>query len=311
MANTLFSTINWARAFVQYVQLTAGTGHEPSISIASMIRNKMTSAPLGWMWNRFEDSSVMTEQGVQDYTVNITNFGFLEKASLTDSEGKIWEIKDIYNTSALSKQTVPQSRPNAIAVISYIPETSIKIRFLAVPNAVYTVNLVYQAIATQFGPFVVNSAANTSSGNTAYNGIFTPAAFVVGQPAFIDDFSVNASNNGTFLVVNVTPTILTLANPNGIAEVAQATAVNSSWFPIPDSYSDIYNNLFLAEAFQAFGEDQEAARYRQIGVAGILARAEGLTETQRNAYIQQWMARGVENSAITLRVQQGSQARGI
>ncbi len=392
MSNTLQQTVNWAQVFTQYNPLTSGTGLEPSITIASMVRNTIMNPPLPWSWNRFEDTSVTTAVGGQDYVIPLTNFGWLEKASLQDAQGKIWEIKDIYNTAALSKSTV-QQRPSSIAVIANNPGISVKIRFLGVPEQAYTVNLTYQGLAVQFGPFVINSSANAVGGNTAYNGIFSPSSFSPGSVATITGFSqtsvispvnsvatavggqttysgtfnvasfptggpaiiagftkpgnngtfvvvsvtnstlvvanalgltetapataigiISSMNNGNFLVVSVTNSILVVANPNGVAEIPPpfvATAVNGSWAPIPDQFSDIYNNLFLAESFQAASEDAEAARYRQRGVAALLAKAEGLTQTQIDIFRQQLLARDSEVQASQLRTAQGSQARGV
>ena len=263
MAYTLQQTINFASAFIQYSPLVAGTGSEPAISIASIIKNSILSAPLCWSFNRFEDSSLQTAVGVQDYTIALTNFGFLEKVSLTDSKGGTQEIKDIYNTNALSKSAI-QQRPSAVSVISYTPGVSVRLRFLGVPEQAYTVNLTYQGLAVQFGPFVVNSAANAVGGNTAYTGIFSPLSFPVGSPATIAGFSsanvystvssvstavsgnttytgvfnilsfpvgssativgfTNPSNNGVFVVVSVTGTTLVLANAFGLAETALTT----------------------------------------------------------------------------------------
>lgn len=391
MSNTLQTTINWAQTFIQYSPLTAGTGSEPAISIASMIRNSIMNAPMTWNFNRFEDSSVTTTTSGQDYNVALTNFGFLEKVSLTDPAGNIQELKDILNTTSLSKNSTPQ-RPSAVSVISNTPGVGIKIRFNTTPDKIYTVNLTYQGIATQFGPFVVNSAAPTG-GNTTYTGIFTPTSFPVGSSAKIAGFStsfgvsgvtsvansvgpyttytgvfttsyfpagtqatisgfiktgnngvfaivsVNSTtlvvvsqsgvaetatataigavispNNGTFPVISSTATLLVLANPNGATEVpptGAATAINGSWAPIPDQYSDVYNNLFLAEAFQAVSEDAEAARYRQRGVAALLSKSEGLTQTQINIFRQQWLQRDSEQMSNTLRTQQGVQSRGV
>src|SRR5579863_689403 len=124
MANTLQTTINWALPYIEYSPLTAGTSNEPAISIASMIRNSLFSPPTTWSFNRVEDSlpatgsgtPVQTQVGVQDYTYTKTDFGFLEKASLIDSNNNVIEIKDIYNTAALS-QGGDQQQPHAAAVI--------------------------------------------------------------------------------------------------------------------------------------------------------------------------------------------------
>lgn len=237
MANTLQSTINWALPYVEYSPLNAGTNNEPAISIASMIRNSMFSPPNTWSFNRVEDSTKSTIAGTQDYVYTNTDFGFLEKASLIDSTGAVIEIKDVYNTAALS-QGGDQQQPHAIAVILNNPGASFKIRFMGIPDQVYTIVLTYQKLPVQF--------ANLSDG----------------------------------------------------------------WAPIPDNYSDIYNNLFLGEAF-AVTDEARSQLYRQRGVAAYIAKAEGLTDTQKNIFAQQWLAQSREQGSVVLRLQQGVQGRGI
>jgi hypothetical protein len=308
--NTLISTIAWAQPFIQYSPLTAGTGFEPAASTASMIQNSILNSPMAWSWNRFEDTTQQTVVGKQDYTYSLTNFGYLEKASLTDSQGKIWEIKDIYNTEALSKSAV-QQRPSAIATLTYTPGSQVVFRFLGVPDQIYNINLIYQGLAIQFSSFQVTSALNNANGDTIYLGTFTPASFATGDQASIAGFT-NPLNNGVFFVVSCTVNQLTLQNLNGIAETpTAATAIDVSWAPIPDQYSDIYNNLFLSEAFQAVSEDAEAARYRQRGVAAMLAKAQGLTDLQYNCFIQQWLSRDDMITAAAMRTSQAVQARGV
>jgi hypothetical protein len=275
-----------------------------------MIQNSILNSPMTWSWNRFEDTTQKTIVGQQDYTYPLTNFGFLEKVSLTDSQGKIWEIKDIYNTEALSKSAV-QQRPSAIAILTYTPGSQVIFRFLGVPDQIYTINLIYQGLAIQFSSFQVTSAANGAGGQTVYTGVFVPSQFETGDEAAILGFT-NAANNGVFVIVACTTTLLTVTNPNGVVETpATATAIDVSWAPIPDQYSDVYNNLFLSEAFQAVSEDAEAARYRQRGVAAMLAKSEGLTQAQYNCFLQQWLSREDIVSASALRTAQAGQARGV
>src|SRR5579864_375595 len=241
MANTLQTTLNYVAQFIYGQAISSQTGNEPAISIASMIRNSFLGAPMTWAFNRAEDSSQSTTAGTQDYTYTIATFGFLEKVSLTDAGGKIWEVKDIYNSLPLSKTgsiAAQQQRPSAVAVIAFTPGTSFKIRFMGAPDAIYTINLTYQTAPVQFA------------------------------------------------------------------------ALSDGWAPIPDSYSDIYNNLFLGEAF-AVVDDARAQIYRQRGVAAFLAKAEGLTDTQKNIFAQQWLAASKEQASAMLKSQQAVQARGI
>src|SRR5208283_4551807 len=86
----------------------------------------------------------------QDYTVNLTNFSFLEKVTLTNpADGSVYECKDVYNTLARGKadpSTLKQARPQACCVISVTYGTSLKLRFMGVPDAGYNVLLTYQKL---------------------------------------------------------------------------------------------------------------------------------------------------------------------
>jgi hypothetical protein len=245
MANTLQSTINWALPYIEYSPLNAGTNNEPALSIASMIRNSMFSPDMPWSFNRVEDSlpasgsgtPVQTQVGVQDYVYTKTDFGWLEKASLIDSNNQVIEIKDVYNRAALSRGG-DQQQPHAVAVILNTPGTGFTIRFMGIPDQVYTVVLTYQKLPVQFA------------------------------------------------------------------------SLTDGWAPIPDFYSDIYNNLFLGESL-AVVDDTRSQIYRQRGVAAFLAKAEGLSDTQKNIFAQQWLAQGREQNSVTLKLQQGVQGRGV
>lgn len=244
MANTLQTSINWVLPFIKYdPAITAGVGNEPSISNANLIRQIMQSAPLTWPETRNETTFVTTAPsgsplvGVQDYTKAIGDFGFLEKVSLTNAAGKIWEIKDVFNTAALGVSAELQ-RPSAIAVKSNDGAGSIGFRFMGVPDAVYTVTLTYQKSAVLFA------------------------------------------------------------------------ALGDAWTPIPDKYSDIYNQLFLALSFDAVdGESQRATQYWNRGIAMLLSKAEGLTEMQKNIFLTQWLRNDNQALAAQMRTQQGNQAR--
>ena len=112
-----------------------------------------------------------------------------------------------------------------------------------------------------------------------------PPNFLVGQNMQVQGFDL-AVNNGTFIVVASTNNYFILANPNAVTDVAAATGINIDWFPIPDHFSEIYTNLFLAEAL-ANVDDAKEQIYRQSGIAGLLSKAEGLSEMQINTFLAQ------------------------
>jgi hypothetical protein len=312
MSFTLQNSINFARTVIQYVPLTAGLGGDPAVSVGTFIRNTITSAPFVWDWNRAVDSSITTTANGQDYTLSTTNFGFLEKATLTDSQGNIYEIKDIFNNLPLSLDATALgsgARPTAISVLTRASGT-VTFRLLPAADQVYTLTLIYQKASGEMGPFFITAAANASAGNTAYAGAFDPDSFLTGATANITGFVANVVNNGSFTVVSCSTSSLVLANAGGIAETISAYASNYTWSPIPDSFRNIYDMLFLGEAM-AVADDARAQIYRQRGMAALLSKAEGLTETQKNIFMQQWLARGVERTGVASMAQMGNQARGV
>lgn len=319
MAFTLQNSINFSQPFIDYIPVTAGFGQEPAISIASMIRNTFLQPPQTWPFNRNE-ITFSTTKGTQDYpqsfAANGNDFGFVEKITLTDDSGEIFEMKDVYNNAALAK-SADQQRPSAVCVLKIAgtgtATQTVTFRFMGVPDAVYTVTVTYQKLVPQFGPYFITSVANHSGANTTYTGVFDPYSLVVGDNAVITGFVTNAVNNGTFAIVSCTPTALVVANGAAIAETAPATGAfvsDYSWAPIPDQYSDIYNNLFLAEIL-AFTDDQREQIYRQRGIAAFIAKAEGLTEMQKNAFLQQWLDRGRQRQSVAGTTQIATQGRAV
>jgi|SRR5579859_3708846 len=311
MSFTVFNSINFAQTFIQYAPLTLGIGMEPAISIASMIRNSILNPPLTWFYNRAEQTFAVTK-GTQDYTLSsVPDLAYVEKVSLLSSDGTIIEIKDIYNNLALSP-SAESARPNALSVERSQIITSVLnyiVRFNVQPDQNYTATLVYQKRAAQFGPFLLSAASNAAAGNTTYTGVFDPISFPVGATATISGFS-NAVNNGSFVVVSCSAAALVVVNGSGVLETKTAFAFNLSWDPIPDQYSDVYNNLFLSECFSMV-DDARSQLYRQRGVAAMLSKASGLTEMQKNIFAQQWLQRGIASQGAISLANSGNAGRGI
>jgi hypothetical protein len=85
----------------------------------------------------------------------------------------------------------------------------------------------------------------------------------------------------------------------------------SSILPVPDQYLDIFNNLFVGECM-ALVDDAKANLYRQRGVAALLSKAEGLTDMQKNVFLEQYWMRAVGSSqAAAQAMQMGTQGRGV
>jgi len=311
---TLLNSAYFAQPFIFYAPVTAGFGLEPTTSICSMVRNSLLSAPITWYFNR-DEITFVTVVGQQDYPVSITNndFSFIEKVTLTDDQGNVWELKDSLNNTALAVSAF-QQRPSACAAQQVYYTTGqqyVKFRFLGVPDQIYTVTVTYQKLQPQAGPYTISSVANASGSNTTYTGSFDPYSLPAGAPVVITGFATAyAANNGTFTVVSCSTTSLVVNNAAGVAVTATGFAVNISWSPLPDSFSDIYNNLYLSEIL-ALNDDPRAQLYRARGVAAFLAKSSGLSEMQRNVFLTQWLTRDGQRQSALQMIQQGNQGRTI
>lgn len=323
---TLTNTINACQPYIQYSPLTAGTNFEPALTIASNIRNTILNAPFTWAFNRGEyqinvpNTPATLTAGIQDYVFNITDFAYLEKISLLDTAGQYgYELKDIYNTYILGipsdNNPSAQAQPNAAAVKYYNPGTNVAIRFISVPDQAYTGTITYQKISQPFQYFSIESV-NEISGVAYYNlsSPNTNAAnnYYAGQQMQVQGFDI-AANNGTFTIVSSTANYFILANPNAVNDSTSAvgSGINISWYPIPDSFSDIYTSLFMAECLESV-DDARGQQYRQRGIAALLSKAEGLNAMQINSFLLQYSSRlDIQSLRAQLKTQQGTQARGI
>jgi hypothetical protein len=86
-----------------------------------------------------------------------------------------------------------------------------------------------------------------------------------------------------------------------------------TWAPIPDRYSRVYQTG-LQYYMLMYSREQEDRQLlplvRQDFLAGLLAISEGLDDTQKNSFREQWLLLASQSAASTLKTQQGSQARG-
>ena len=87
------------------------------------------------------------------------------------------------------------------------------------------------------------------------------------------------------------------------------TSLAASWGPIPDNLGYIYDWGFLA-MMAMITKDARQAQFAQKFVSHLLGAQDGLTATQRNIFIGEWLALTSEAGRSQLSTQQGVQARG-
>ena len=146
---TIQNTVNWVAAFIRqrpFVNVGQLNPNEPALTSANYAMQTILQPPFRWEWNRtVATSAITTTAGTSDYAVSISNYGWLEKATIItptppantppNFELEIYEI--------LGKDG-EQSRPTKIAVLQDNGAGTITFRLFPVPDDTYTVDLDYQ-----------------------------------------------------------------------------------------------------------------------------------------------------------------------
>jgi hypothetical protein len=115
-------------------------------------------------------------------------------------------------------------------------------------------------------------------------------------------------DDGMTLRINSLPDRAYLLNGFYQQTPTQVTSVASSWGPIPDNLSYIYDWGFLG-MLAMITKDVRQAVFQQKFVSHLLGAQDGLTATQRNIFIGEWLALMGEVGRNQLGTQQGVQAR--
>ena len=125
------------------------------------------------------------------------------------------------------------------------------------------------------------------------------------RPVFIGPHVEDANGNVTFRLASAPDKAYPVSLHVQLAAPA-ITSINQTWAPLPDFMEYIYEWGFLALMW-TFADDNRAADANNKFKAGILGRAEGLTEEERNIFLNNWEAL----MQSPLAKQMGMQARGV
>jgi len=127
------------------------------------------------------------------------------------------------------------------------------------------------------------------------------------RPMTISVFNDDLAGNITFRLSAVPDSAYTINLVYQKAPV-QFTSVTDPWAPIPDSFSDVYNNMCLGYYMDSC-QDSRAPQYIARGIAGLLSRAQGLSSMDKTIFAAAYMNLNVQQMLEQTRAQQGTQAQ--
>lgn len=142
MAST--QTVQNSMTFAQYFignRSMSLSSLQPALTAANIVCQVMLQPPFKWRWNRSTTSFALSTAG-SPIVQAVSDFGFIEKAYITDPLNVVTEIPKITTEVSADKGT---GRPHTIA--AYLDDNAGNITFgflPGLPDKNYTVNVIYQ-----------------------------------------------------------------------------------------------------------------------------------------------------------------------
>ncbi len=306
---TLQSSITWAQQFLRLRPLAfPGSSNEPAISSANLVKQTILGPPFRWRWNR-ATTACFTVAAQQDYTLlawrasAAIGLGW----SLVDSNGfvQVCTVGGTTGGSAPAWNSTPGQTTTDNSVTWKNQGAS--------PGGSQAGNWNHGDPATIcFIEHASTQSLATDSPANAWNPLEPKLALdldsTAGPPRYIAAEGDDNIGDITFRLQPVPDQIY----PVSITMQQKATlftALAGLWSPIPDEFSYIYQWGFLA-LMMLYSDDARFTVCNQKFVAHLLGAAQGLTATQINVFLNQWMAITGQPDWNVARLQQGIQAQG-
>lgn len=299
MANstyTLLNSLEFCKKFVYNRQLSLGDFKEPLLTSANLIKQTIVGPPFVWRWNRVITGFVC-RAGVQDYRLgNWTASTALPlNFYVVDSNGNSQRVT-IAGTTGGS-----------------LPSWNASTSGTTVDNTVTWTNMgpILNASSTYTFGWIENGSVQDLTGSKWFEMSPKIDLALDSSPARPVNISAQIDNGDGSITFRLMP-VPTAANPVSLTIQQKAslfTSINQTWSPIPDEYSYIYQWGMLFFSF-LFADDPRSGFAAQKFAAHLLGAAEGLTDTEKAIFLNQWQA--ISGSPVEKQIQlnQGNQARG-
>jgi len=309
-SKTLQDSINWVRPFLNWASLTIGVNNEPAMTSANQTLQTLVGPPFVWPWNR-SYADFYTNVGQQDYNAAISDFGFLESASI-ELCGVItsvtWNGTNAVYSAINGFTSLPDQGINQTVSVTGCETSGL--------NGTFTIT---DCNATSFTvACTLSTGTEIEVGAVAVAGKATQLTLqwgslseerVTDRPTFIA--TQESDESGTTFTFRLMPVPDLPYRTNLVYQQAPTkfASLTQTW-GIPDQLQYIYNYFFAFFMFDYF-EDPRAPRYRQLAVAALLARQSGLSTTSRNLFLGNFLNLMKEETASQAEVNQGDQGRGL
>lgn len=304
-------TIEWAKRFSFGRNPVIGNSLEPALSSANMVMQTILGPPFSWWWNNEE---IVFTCNPTAKTATITNIVIAAGVATitcvnTFAVGDLVIPSGVGTTTGLNGQIldVLTASPTQITAKTTVPDVSTHVDTGTVTSMTtqdYTTSTSEFSHIEYASVFDINSTPGQWIELEVQDNLALDST--QDRPRFINPYVEDGNGNMTWRVMPAPDKAYPVAIHVQKA-APQLTSVNSTWSPIPDFMQYVYNWGFLALIW-FFADDPRATFANQKFVAGLIARADGLSEQERNVFLNNWNAL---TSGDLMRSQQGAQARAV
>lgn len=311
---TIQDTMNWAKR-MSFNRLSAiGNSLEPALTSAQIVMATILGPPFSYWWNNKEltftcntvpvVSSAITNVAVTASEVTLT-------VANTFHAGDLVLVSGLVTATWLNGQLLTLDTANATTVTAPVNN---KVTYASTPDTVgvltATTTQDYAIAAPLFSHIEHASVLDVTKTPSKWWELAVKDNLsldsIPARPSFISPHTEDGNGNITFRVMPAPSANYPVAVHVQLAPPI-ITSVNQTWAPLPDYMRYIYSWGFLALIW-AFSDDARFAMANQKFTSGLLARAEGITEQERNIFLNNWSSlTGQQN----MQTQQGIQARVV
>jgi len=302
MANSsirLLDSLEFCKKFVYNRPLSLGSFKEPILTAANIIKQTILGPPFSWRWNNGVTGFYCTAN-VQDYKLGnwAASTAFSSAFRIIDTNSNSQRVTTA-GTSGASAPSWNNTTAGTTADGSVVWTNDGPIAN-STPN--YTFGWIDVASVQDIAPTTPKWYEMSPKLSLALESSRA-------RPTNVSAQFDNAAGVITFRLMPVPdvayPISLTIQQKSALF-----TSLNGTWDPIPDEYSYIYQTGLLALILM-YADDPRFSAMNQKFVAHLLGAAQGLTDTERNIFLNNWLALSGQASLNNLNLQQGTQARNV
>jgi len=307
---TIQDSINWAKRFNFNRNPVIGNSLEPALTCANIVLQTILGPPFEWWWNNEEltfttdptpnsatSSVIDITSGV--LTVTATNtfaVGDLVLGSDTGSDDLDGTLIEILTATTSSFTASLPNQPDFTGTTGTF--TNVTTQDYTIPAPVFdhiehasVLDVDNDGVPVKWYELTIKNNLSLESSQN--------------RPEFLSPHTEDTSGNVTFRVFSSPDKKYPVAVHVQLA-APQITSMNQTWSPLPDFMQHVYDLGFLAWMLQ-FADDPRSVYYHNQFKAALLGRSEGLTEEQKNIFLNNW---DDLQAGYLVKMQQGIAARG-